>query len=187
MQVIQAYPAQITLRHRMRLYYLDRPKVQLWRQQRHGRSVKLFDKLDHMIIDYAKQSTGKITAVDFGGWYLDQTGISVSCLESNDISKYHHNACMIEYDLKTWRPTYVSQSDLVIFRHPWFLKYATLQELIDFFSVWVISPVLIEFQPRYIQHNHLKYDLLDLVRAHSQSPITPWSPSVWLLNPPSVF
>lgn len=167
----------------MRLYYLDRPKVLLWRQARHRRSLALFDSLDDMIIEYAKKTTGKITAVDFGGWYLERAGIEITCVESNDISKWYHERCMIEYDLKTWRPTYLSHTDLVVFRYPWFLKYATLQELVDFFDIWVTSPLLIEFHSRYIQHNHLKYDLLDLVKSQSKLQITLWSPSAWLLDP----
>lgn len=187
MQIIQTYQSQITLSQRMRLYYLDRPKVLLWRRLRRNKSLTLFDSLDKMIIDYAKQTTGKITAVDFGGWYLQQQGIAVTCIESNDISKCHNNQCMIEYDLKTWRPTYVNQTDLIVFRYPWFLKYAQLNELLDFFSIWIRSPVLIEFQPRYIQHNHLKYHLLDLVKSQTNFEITLWSPSAWLINPVNVF
>jgi hypothetical protein len=171
----------------MRLYYLDRPKVRLWRQRRHQKSLPLFDSLDNMIIDYAKQTTGKITAIDFGGWYLQQEGIGVTCVESNDISKWHYNQCMIEYDLKTWRPTYVSQTDLVVFKYPWFLKYALLEELIVFFSIWITSPVLIEFQPRYIQHNHLKYNLLDLVKSQRNYEITLWSPLAWFINPVNAY
>lgn len=176
----------MTLSNRLRLYYLDRPKVRLWRQNQRTGSQLLFDALDEMVIAHAKQTTGQITAVDFGGWYLNDAGIQTRCLESNDISRWHQASCIIEYDLKTWRPTYVSQGDLIVFRYPWFLKYASLRELLDFFDVWVTSPVLIEFQPRYIQHNHLKYCLLDIVRSQTDLQITSWSPTAWLLNPPSV-
>jgi hypothetical protein len=159
---------------------MSRPSIKKWRKTRHGRSYQttLFDT---WVVDQFGHQ--KLTAVDFGGWYFTLFGADVQCIESSPISQLYYPDCHVEYDLASSRPDYVTTDRMVIFNHPWFLKYMTFEDFIKFLNAWATSPLLINFNPRIIQHNHLKYQLIDLVRGRVDLTIEQLFPNVWLVRP----
>jgi hypothetical protein len=163
MQIIDSYSraGEITTGQRLRLFHIGRPQIHAWRQTRHGHEYPL-DSVDRWILN----NIGfiDITAVDFAGWYLEQFGLKTMCLESSDIAKLYWPKCHVEPDIMSWRPTYVSKVNPVIFKNPWFLRYATVDQFVAFLETWVQSTTIISFEPKMIQHNYLKFKLLDLVR-----------------------
>lgn len=185
MQIIKSYKdtGQLRLVQRLRLYHLDRPKLRLIRRHRHRRNEFPFDTLDRWVIGLANDSGRSITAVDFAGWYLKTKNLQVTCLESTDLARFYHADCHVEPDIMTWRPTYINHEDIVVFRHPWFLRYASLKDFVDFLKTWVKSTTVLELDIIRIQHNHLKHRLIDLVRSQVDLQIRPWSDSVWIINP----
>ena len=182
MQIINSYTqaGNITAGQRLRLFHIDRPKVLAWRHTRRG-AVYQLDSVDRCILDNINSKS--ITAVDFAGWYLEQFGLKTVCLESNDIAKLYWPKCHIEPDIMTWRPTYISTVDPVVFRSPWFLRYATLDQFIAFLETWVRSVTILNFEPNMIQHNYLKFKLLDLVRPRMTFEIEEISDSTWKILP----
>jgi hypothetical protein len=161
----------LSLRHEIRLYHQNRPAVRAWKR---GQCV--LDVYDH----YLTQLNEPLTAVDFGGWYLPVDDIF--CLESSHISKlYYPNAC-VEPDIETHRPTYIPQHSVVCFKNPWFLKYATLENFVKFLKLWVKSTTVIVFEPRYVQHNHLKFKLVDLVKARTDFVIEQPLLNMWKIS-----
>ena len=158
MQIINSYSqaGNITAGQRLRLFHLNRPKVRAWRHTRHGHGYQL-DSVDRWVLDNINSTN--ITAVDFAGWYLEQFGVKTVCLESDDIAKLYWPKCHIEPDIMIWRPTYISTVDPVVFRSPWFLRYATVDQLIAFLETWVQSMTIVNFEPNMIQYNYLKFKL----------------------------
>lgn len=182
MQIVKSYSSQssnIRLIQQLRLYHLSRPGLQQWRKIRHGHSYQL-DLVDRWIID---QKWKNLIAVDFAGWYFNNYGINTVCLESNSLSIHYWPACWVEPDIITHRPDYLPGDTPVVFKYPWFLKYATQDQFLQFLNTWVQGITLINFDPRFVQHNHLKYNLLDLVRPHTSFSIHEINSKLWMVTP----
>jgi hypothetical protein len=157
---------------------MSRPGLKQWRKARHT-NMYTPDRVDQLVIQHNPK---KIIAVDCAGWYFNYFGIAIECVESNDIAKLYYPACYIEYDVLTHRPTYLDNSALVVLKHPWFLRYATVNQLVNFLNIWTRSVTILEFIPRLIQHNHLKYSLLDLVQQQTDCNIKEITPEVWEIH-----
>lgn len=185
MQVINSYLDKnlgtIRTIQKFRLYHLSRPSLKILRQHRNS-TVYPYDRVDQLAINIAKDANNKLTAVDCAGWYFERSKIDVTCLESDEIAKHYYASCFVEPDVLTFRPTYISESDPVLFKYPWYLKYATLDEFVNFLQTWVKSTTLLEFNPTYIQHNHLKYKLIDIVRSSTNLSITVPFANVWIIT-----
>lgn len=178
MQVVSGYANE---GHRsnifnFRLYHLSRPRVRDWRRTRHG-GVYLLDTVDRLVMNM----TDKIVAVDWAGWCLEPFNISTQCLESSDISKYYWPQCFVEPDLLVHRPTYTN-NDLVVVKKPSFLRYATLDTLVNFLELWCTTHMVISLERRHIQHNHLKFKLLDLVKDKTDLTIQEESIDTWVVS-----
>jgi hypothetical protein len=182
MQVINSYADHTNIRlvQQVRLYHISRPNLRRWRQTRHGKKYQL-DATDQWIIKNIPNNN--LTLVDCAGWYFEQFDVTTVCLESDRISKYYWPACHVEPDIFTHRPTYISDSDPVIFKYSWFLKYATVENFVSFLNVWVKSTTVINFNPIYIQHNHLKHNLLDLITPMVSFKIQEINNQLWVITP----
>jgi hypothetical protein len=182
MQIINSYSqaGNIKAGQRLRLFHFNRPKLRSWRYTRHGHEYQL-DFVDRWILDNVNSTN--ITAVDFAGWYLEQFGLTTVCLESDDIAKLYWPKCHIEPDIMTWRPTYISTVDPVVFRNPWFLRYATVDQLVAFLETWVQSMTIINFEPNMIQYNYLKFKLFNLVRLRTLFEIEEICNNTWKILP----
>jgi len=181
MQVIKSYLdyTDIRLVQRLRLYHLSRPNLRQWRKTRYG-SKYTIDHVDQWVLN--NLAGQKIVMVDCAGWYLEQFNMRTTCLESDPIAQCYWPACYIEPDLFTHRPTYVSAQDPVVFKNSWFLKYATVDEFLQFLTVWVKSTTVINFNPMFIQHNHLKYNLIDIVRPLVPFEISTVNKNFWVIT-----
>lgn len=181
MQIISGYTADkhIKFRQRLRLYNLSRPAVKKWRTARHNQSFEL-DFVDQWVL--ANLNSKKLCAVDCAGWYFEQFNFDVQCLESDDIARIYNPQCNIEYDILVHRPTYINDAVTVLFKRPWFLKYCKFNDFVNFLDVWTRETLILEFDPIYIQHNHLKFKLLDLVRQQTALSITPLRQTLWIVN-----
>jgi len=182
MQVITSYLDQGPIRavQQWRLYHLSRPNLKQWRQTRHGKRYVL-DSTDHWILNNLPDK--RLTLVDCAGWYFKQFGIATTCLESDEIAKHYWPSCHVEPDIFTHRPTYISTADPVVFKYSWFLRYATVEQFVEFIQVWVQSTTVINFEPRYVQHNHLKHRLVDQVRPMIKFDIQEVDHNLWILEP----
>jgi hypothetical protein len=181
MQIINGYDSVSQQRNFMldfRLFHLDRPRILECRRQRHGYQF-CPDFVDHFVIDFCKDK--KLVAVDCGGWYFEYFGFEVQCFESVDLSKLYNKNCFVEYDLKIHKPTYVNP-DPVLLRHPWFLKYATVEQLVAFLELWCDQPLILNFDTKFLQYNHLKFQLADLVQARTNLNIHTVSSKLWLIT-----
>ena len=180
MQIINGYQSandNLSKVFKFRLYHLNHPRLADWRRCRHGHSYQL-DSVEKYTIDICNS---KLVAVDCAGWIYKSFGVTVQCLESDPISLKYHKSCYIEPDLFTHRPTYTNDG-VVLFRFPWFLKYAKLPEFVNFLEIWTESTVLLNFYPRFVQHNYLKYNLLDLVRDQTQLTIEAVDTDFWRIT-----
>jgi hypothetical protein len=185
MQVINGYDSVAWQRSFMldfRLFHLDRPRVSAWRKQRYGHEF-LPDSVDHFVIDFCKAK--RLVAVDCGGWYFENFGFDVQCFESIDLSKLYYKNCHVEYDLSTHKPTYVNP-DPVLLRHPWFLKYATVDQLVSFLELWCMQPLILNFDTKFLQYNYLKFRLADLVQERTALNIQQVSSKLWLITNPEL-
>jgi hypothetical protein len=183
MQIVTSYPQSedsIKLVQQFRLYHLSNSWLKKWRQARHNKSLP-FDKFDNVVLSLIDNN--QLTVVDSAGWYFGHAGIKVTCLESTKIAKCYYPDCNIEYDVMTHRPTYISDQNIVFFKFPWFLKYATFDCFINFLNIWVKSVTIIAFNPILIQHNHLKFKLIDLVKNHTLFNITEVNDNLWIITP----
>jgi hypothetical protein len=182
MQIVKSYTqaGDVSSIQQLRLFHVGRPRVKAWRQVRHGHQF-LANTVDQWILDNI--NTDAITAVDFAGWYFELFGIKTVCLESSDIAKLYWPQCFVEPDVMTWRPTYISHTDPVVFRNPWFLKYATVDQFIAFLETWAQSLTILEFEPRLVQHNHLKFKLLDLVASKTALDVKEITNTLWTITP----
>jgi len=182
MQIISSYSrtGDITLGQQLRLFHVSRPRVRDWRQTRHGHKYQL-DSVDQWILDNI--NCVNVTTVDFAGWYLEQFGLKTTCLESNSIAKIYWPECHIEPDIMIWRPTYISKSNPVVFKNPWFLRYATVDQLILFLETWVRSLTVISFETQMVQYNYLKFKLIDLVRPRVKLEIEEINNNLWKVLP----
>lgn len=180
MQVINSYLDNIRFIQQLRLYHLSRPKLKQWRKSRHTGFCNL-DYVDRWILN--NLPVKNLTMVDCAGWYFEQHGVSTTCLESDAISQFYWPSCYVEPDIFTHRPTYISESDPAVFIYPWFLKYATIDQFVNFLKVWVKSTTVINFQPGLVQHNHLKYQLIDLVRPLVPFKIQTINNYLWKIAP----
>lgn len=154
---------------------MSRPALRQWRASRHRRTY-MPDTTDQIVIDL---KPADLVAVDCAGWYFNDFGINTVSIESNDLAKLYYPNCYVEYDVLTHRPTYIDQNALVLLKHPWFLRYATIEQLIDFLNIWTQHCVILNFNPRLIQHNHLKYSLKDIVQVQLDLTIQELSPEIW--------
>lgn len=181
MQIISGYEQnnQIKFRQRLRLYHLSRPAVKKWRiAQRTG--IFNLDSVDHWVI--SNLHSKKLCAVDCAGWYFQNYNIDVECIESDDIAKIYNSHCHLEYDVLIHRPTYVDVDSVVLFKNPWFLRYCKFDDFINFLNIWTRTTMVLEFNSVYIQHNHLKFKLLDLVTQQTSLTVTPVNRSLWIIN-----
>lgn len=121
--------------------------------------------------------------VDCAGWYLENFGISTTCLESDEIAKYYWPSCHVEFDIFTHRPTYISVEHPVVFKYPWFLKYSTVDQFVNFINIWVKSITVIGFDPLYVQHNHLKHNLLDIIKQRTLIKVFQINQQTWVVEP----
>ena len=182
MQVITAYSNQSQIRfiQQLRLYHLSRPNLKQWRQTRHGKLYSL-DSTDYWIL--TNLTDKNLVLVDCAGWYFEQFDITTFCLESDNIAKHYWPACHVEPDIFTHRPTYIPELYPVVFKFPWFLKYATVKQIVIFLNTWVRSTTIINFQPMFVQHNHLKYRLIDIVRPLVKFDIQVINHQLWVVSP----
>ena len=183
MQIISGYNnslGQVQQAQRLRLYLLSRPQVQTWRRTRHGQPMTV-DALDQWIVDTVRPQ--QLVAVDCAGWYFEQFGIDTTCVESDPLSQRYWPACHIEPDLLTHRPTYLPTNVLTVFKYPAFLKYTTQDQFVEFLNTWVKGPTILHFEPRFVQHNHLKYDLYNIITAVTTITIKQLDPTVWSMSP----
>ena len=182
MQIVNSYSDQlgnIRLIQQLRLYHLSRPRLRQWRKTRHGHTYQL-DLVDQWIIN---QKWKNLIAVDFAGWYFNDYGINSVCLESDSLSKRYWPNCWVEPDIMTHRPDYLPSNTPVVFKYPWFLKYATQDQFLEFLNTWVQGTTLITFNPMLVQHNHLKYNLLDLIRPRISCKIHKIHSNLWMATP----
>lgn len=180
MQIINGYQSannDLSQIFKFRLYHLNHPRLTDWRKCRHGHNYQL-DSVETYTIN---NCNSKLVAVDCAGWMYKSFGVTVQCLESDPISLRYHKSCYIEPDLFTHRPTY-TESGVVLFRFPWFLKYVKLPEFINFLELWTESSMLLNFYPRFIQHNYLKYNLVDLVRSQTQLSVEEIDTDFWRIT-----
>jgi hypothetical protein len=182
MQVIKSYSDQGHIRciQNLRLYHLSRPSIKQWRQSRHDNIYSL-DSTDRWILDNLTDKN--LVLVDCAGWYFEQFGITTTCLESDRIAKFYWPACHIESDIFTHRPTYIPTRTPVIFKYSWFLKYATVEQFVKFLHTWVKSTTVINFDPMLIQHNHLKYSLIDIIKPMVTFDIKAINDRLWVVLP----
>lgn len=176
MQVITGY-AENSVRSKMlefRLYHLNRPAVKLWRK-----NCYILDQADKLIIQLAKNQN--VVAIDCAGWYLTQYGISVQCIESSNISKLYFPGCLVEPDLMVHRPTYINDA-IIFFKFPYFLKYCTIRELVNFLELWCNDIMVLNFDPNYVKHNRLKYKAIDLVRNSTNLNIHEVNKNIWIVR-----
>ena len=180
MQIINGYQSannNLSEIFKFRLYHLNHPRLAAWRKCRYGHGYQL----DNVEIYTINNCNSKLVAVDCAGWIYKSYGVTVQCLESDPISLHYYKNCYIEPDLFTHRPTY-TESGVVLFRFPWFLKYAKLPEFVNFLETWTESTMLLNFYSRHIQHNYLKYNLLDLVRAQTQLTVEEIEKDFWRIG-----
>lgn len=183
MQVVPGYTTDfgnIRLIQQFRLYHLSRPAVKKWRSSRHGAPYQL-DTTDCWILDNLQNN--KLVAVDCAGWYFEKFNIDTTCLESDPLSKKYFPNCYVEPDNFTHRPTYIPSNAMTVFKFPWFLKYSTLDQFVNFLNVWVKSVTVINFYPIFIQHNHLKFSLEELVKKQVNLSIQIINPTLWIVSP----
>jgi len=183
MRIVSGYNTDsgpIRLIQQFRLYHLSRPAVKKWRAVRHGTPYQP-DSTDRWILSNLQDN--QLVAVDCAGWYFEEFNISTTCLESELLSKQYFSKCYVEPDILTHRPTYIPNDQLVVFKYPWFLKYATLDEFINFLNIWVKSPTVINFNPILVQHNHLKFSLDALVRERTNLNIQIIYSQLWRISP----
>jgi hypothetical protein len=182
MQVVTSYLDQgpVRLIQQLRLYHLSRPNLKRWRQIRHGKTYSL-DGTDRWILNNLTDKN--LVLVDCAGWYFEQFGITTTCLESDEIAKHYWPACYVEPDIFTHRPTYISTEHPVVFKYSWFLKYATVDQFVNFLHIWVKSTTIINFDPMFIQHNHLKYSLIDIIKPMTKFNIQVINNRLWVVSP----
>jgi hypothetical protein len=183
MQIVPGYSTElgpIRLIQQLRLYHLSRPSVKKWRASRHSGQYQL-DPTDRWILDNLQNN--QLVAVDCAGWYFEKFNISTICLESEPLSKQYFPKCHVEPDIFIHRPSYIPNDQMVVFKYPWFLKYATLDQFVKFLNTWVKSTTVINFNPIFIQHNHLKFSLDNIVRDHVDLDIQTIHPQLWKVSP----
>jgi hypothetical protein len=182
MQVITSYSdfGHIRFIQNLRLYHLSRPSIKQWRQTRHNKTYSL-DNTDRWILNNLTDKN--LVLVDCAGWYFEQFGITTTCLESDRIAKFYWPACYVEPDIFTHRPTYIPTQYPVIFKYSWFLKYATVEQFVKFLHTWVKSTTVINFNPMLIQHNHLKYSLIDIIKPMIPIDIKVINDRLWVVLP----
>jgi hypothetical protein len=183
MQIVSGYNTDfgpIRMIQQFRLYHLSRPAVKKWRAIRRGIPYRV-DATDRWILDNLQDN--KLVAVDFAGWYFQEFNIKTTCLESELLSKKYFPECYVEPDIFTHRPTYIPDNEMVVFKYPWFLKYATLNQFVNFLTIWVKSTTVINFNPTLIQHNHLKFSLETLVKPRVNLNIQKINSQLWIASP----
>jgi hypothetical protein len=183
MQIVSGYSTDlgtIRLIQQVRLYQLARPAVKKWRAIRRGIPYRM-DATDQWILNNLQDT--KLVAVDFAGWYFQEFNIKTTCLESELLSKRYFPECYVEPDIFTHRPTYIPDNEMVVFKYPWFLKYATLDQFVNFLNIWVKSNTVLNFNPILIQHNHLKFSLETLVKRRVNLNIQKINAQLWVASP----
>ena len=181
MQIITGYLSnnnQISQMFEFRLYHLNRPRLREWRKSRFNNNFQL-DQVDQTVLNLLPNH--RLVAVDCAGWYFQKFGVDVQCIESSPISKLYFKDCVVEPDLFVHKPSYINH-DPILFRHPWFLKYTRIENFINFLELWSGSTLILNFYSRYIQHNYLKYDLIDLVSSRTFLNIKVIAPDLWIIK-----
>ena len=159
---------------------MNRPAVKKWRATRHHKPFVL-DTVDQWVVDHYQ---GKhITAVDCAGWYFNSFGVHATVLEGDALSRCYYPDAYIEFDLATHCPTYINRDNAVLFKKPWFLKYCKFENFVQFLKTWTSSCVILNFDPVYVQHNHLKHNLRDLVTQATGFQITVIDTQLWEIKP----
>jgi hypothetical protein len=182
MQVISGYNhslGNIQQTQQFRLYHISRPKLREWRQARHGVPMQL-DGVDQWIVDTLKPP--RLAAVDCAGWYFSDLGIETVCLESDPIGQLYCPTAHYEPDVLTHRPSYWPTDCPTLFKYPAFLKYTTVNTFATFLNIWCCGTIILHFEPRFIKHNHLKYNLIDLIRPRVSFNVTEMDRTVWRID-----
>jgi len=181
MQIIKSYSTagSLSRTQQFRLFHIARPSVSLWRKTKFGSAFPL-DNIDIWITNNITNKN--ITVVDFAGWYLQDFGFNTTCIESDIIAKQYYHDCLIESDIAEHRPAYISDSDPIILRHPASLKYKSVNDFVHFLNTWTKSLLVLNFNPRLILHNHLKFKLIDLVKQKTNLHIQEVLPIVWKVS-----
>lgn len=180
MNIINGYSTdnQLSQIFKFRLFHLNHPRLKQWRTTRHGRTYHL-DRAEQLAVDHAQNN--KLVAIDCGGWSLLPFGVDVQCFESDPIARHYYSQCHVEPDLFTHRPTY-TQNHTVLTKHPWFLKYSTLDNFVNFIELWTQHKMILNFYERFVQHNHLKYQLVDLVRNATDLDVQVIDQDLWVVT-----
>ena len=121
--------------------------------------------------------------VECAGWYFNDLGIHTTVLEGDVLSQAYYPESYVEFDLVSHRPTYIHENHPVVFKNPWFLKYCKFETFVNFLKVWTRNCVILNFDPVYVQHNHLKFDLRDLAQDATGLRIHSINPNLWTIQP----
>lgn len=183
MQVISSYKdnvGDVRLVQQFRLYNFENPWIKQWRRARRTGNLP-FDLYDRCVLDNLDNRT--LVTVDSAGYYFKHANVDVVCIESSFIGGCYCQDCYIEPDILSHRPSYVESNNVVFFKFPWFLKYATLDDFTNFLTTWAKSTMIVAFNPVLIQHNHLKFDLLELVTQQTSLNIQRKQKDLWIITP----
>ena len=177
MQIINGYSTDHSLENifQFRLFHMNHPRIKSWRASRHTNNYEP-DQVEQFVIDTVPSK--ELVAVDCAGWTLEKFGFEVQCFESNPLALKYYSTCYIEPDLFTHRPTYANPH-CVFSRVPWYLKYSTTADLVNYLEIWCQQTMILNFYERYVQHNYLKYDLLNIVQTLTDLQIQRIYPDVW--------
>lgn len=180
MQIIQGYNKSdnVSRTFRFRLFYMSHPRLKDWRKTRHQKEYQP-DTVEKLVIDLFPQK--QVVALDCAGWVLKHFGFQVQSFESDVIAQHYDSNCCIEPDLFSHRPTYTKNWP-VLTRYPWYLRYAKIPDLINFLELWTQSVMILNFHERYVQHNYLKYQLIDLVQPLTNLNIDKVADDIWVVR-----
>jgi hypothetical protein len=181
MQVITGYQQSLQIRNiqKFRLYHFNRPVVKKWRKSRHTGKF-ILDEVDQWIVKNYQHNF--LIAVDCAGWYFNDHGVNTICLEGDPISQLYCPDVHLEPDIFTHRPDYLDQDHAVLFKFPWFLRYAKLPAFLNFLNIWTTSTMILNFDPLFVQHNHLKFNLKDLVEDNTCFKIQQNNKNLWIVT-----
>ncbi len=157
---------------------MNHSRIKDWRKSRYQKNFKP-DDIEKLVIDTVSQK--QIVALDCAGWILNQFGFEVQSFESDPIAQLYDSNCCIEPDLFYHRPTYTKKWP-VLARYPWYLKYSKVPDFVNFLELWTQSLMILNFSERYVQHNHLKYQLIDVVRPLTSLHVEKITNDVWLIK-----
>jgi hypothetical protein len=180
MQIITGYSVDHSLSNifKFRLFHLNHPRLKYWRSCQHNK-IYHPDAVEQLVIDTVPSK--QLVTVDCAGWTMSEFDFKVQCFESDPIACYYYPKCHVEPDLFTHRPTY-TQECAVLVRYPWFLKYSKIPDLVNFLELWTTSSMILNFYEQFVQHNYLKYQLIDLVQECTALNIQKITTDLWLIE-----